>query len=98
MKTINIEKGKLWSIALFFITFILAFLVMRNIPLFGDDYYYITFKDGNFWQMHRDHYLLANGRAIVHFLVTVFISIPPILADIEFCFFGNYCYTCCKAF
>lgn len=82
MKTINIEKGKLWSIALFFITFILAFLVMRNIPLFGDDYYYITFKDGDFWGLHKEHYMIVNGRAIPHLLVTIFISIPKIFWQI----------------
>lgn len=78
MKTLKASKGNIVYTALFLITFILAFLVMRNIPLFGDDYYYVTFQDGNFWKMHKEHYMLANGRAVVHFLVTVFISIPPV--------------------
>ncbi len=82
MKFLKLKKGSIVSIALFSITFILAFLIMRNIPLFGDDYYYVTFKSGDFWQMHKDHYLLANGRAIVHFLVTVFIALPPIFWQI----------------
>ncbi len=82
MKTLKASGGNIVYVALFLITFILAFLVMRNIPLFGDDYYYVTFKDGNFFKMHKDHYMLANGRAIVHVLVTVFISIPPVFWQI----------------
>lgn len=67
---------------IFAAVFFLAFLVMRNIPLFGDDYYYTTFWGENFWKLHKEHYMLANGRAIVHFLATVFIAAAPVLWQI----------------
>ncbi|MBQ7793534.1 MAG: hypothetical protein IJ366_03345 [Clostridia bacterium] len=80
MKKINREN--VWYIGLFAAVFVLAFAVMQNIPLFGDDYYYATFWGENFWSMHKEHYLLANGRAIVHFLASVFVALPPILWQI----------------
>lgn len=76
------KKEKLWYLGLFSAVFILAFAVMRNIPLFGDDYYYTTFWGENFWDKHIEHYMLANGRAIVHFLATVFISVNPVFWQI----------------
>ena len=76
------KKEKLWYLGLFAVVFILAFAVMRNIPLFGDDYYYTTFWGDGFWDKHIEHYMLANGRAIVHFLATVFISVNPIFWQI----------------
>ncbi|MBQ8636527.1 MAG: hypothetical protein IJ423_00845 [Clostridia bacterium] len=76
------KKEKLWYLGLFAAVFALSFAVMRNIPLFGDDYYYKTFWGENFWDKHIEHYMLANGRAIVHFLATVFISINPIFWQI----------------
>lgn len=72
------KKEKLWYLGLFVAVFSLMFAVMRNIPFFGDDYYYTTFWGDGFWDKHIEHYMLANGRAIVHFLATVFISINPI--------------------
>ncbi len=62
----------------FAITFICAFFIMKSIPLLGDDYYYTTFWGENFWALHKEHYLLANGRAIVHFFESIFVSASPI--------------------
>lgn len=76
------KKEKLWYLGLFAAVFALSFAVMRNIPLFGDDYYYTTFWGENFWDKHIEHYMLANGRAIVHFLATVFISVNPVFWQI----------------
>ena len=75
-------KDEIVYMVLFFATFILSFLVMRNVPLLGDDYYYKTFWGENFWNLHKEHYMLANGRAIAHFLVSVFIAIPPVFWQI----------------
>ncbi len=82
MDKLKIRKDSLITCALFASVFALTFLVMRCIPLFGDDYYYVTFWGENFWRLHKEHYMLANGRAIVHFLATVFISIPPVFWQI----------------
>lgn len=76
------QKNNFACTMLFIATFIFAFLVMRNIPLLGDDYYYTTFWNNDFWHMHKEHYMLINGRAIVHLLVTVFLSIHPIFWQI----------------
>ena len=53
-------------------------MVNLQIGLFGDDYYYATFTKNNFWQLHKAHYLEVNGRVIVHFLDSIFLSIPKI--------------------
>ncbi len=73
------KRDKLSYAILFAVVFLMSFLVMRCIPLFGDDYYYRTFWDDNFWELHKEHYLLANGRAIVHFFASLFVSLPPVL-------------------
>lgn len=56
--------------------FLLTFLVNLQIGLFGDDYYYATFIKNDFWNLHKTHYLEINGRAIVHFLDTIFLALP----------------------
>lgn len=60
-------------------SFIATFLVNMQIGLFGDDYYYATFIKDDFWGLHKNHYLTINGRAIVHFLDTIFLSLPNIV-------------------
>ncbi len=63
------------------LTFIITFLANYNVYLFGDDYFYVTFSQGSindFWNHHIEHYTLINGRAIVHFLVSIFLAIPSI--------------------
>lgn len=58
--------------------FILTFIINLQIGLFGDDYYYATFTRDSFWELHKAHYLEVNGRAIVHFLDSIFLAIPKI--------------------
>ncbi|MTI47816.1 MAG: hypothetical protein FH761_08240 [Firmicutes bacterium] len=41
------------------------------IHMYGDDYYYGTFLQSNFLQKHMDHYMYTNGRALVHFIVSL---------------------------
>ena len=63
------------------LTFVITFLANYNVYLSGDDYFYITFTNGTvseFFTHHINHYLNINGRAIVHFLVSVFLSIDLI--------------------
>ena len=63
---------------LLIILFVATFIVNMQIGLFGDDYYYATFIKNDFWQLHQTHYLQVNGRAIVHFLDTIFLALPNI--------------------
>lgn len=58
--------------------FILTLLVNLQIGLFGDDYFYASFTKKEFWNMHKMHYLEINGRAIVHFLDSIFLALPKI--------------------
>lgn len=64
------------------IFFILTFIVNAQIGLFGDDYYYATFTKNNFLEHHINHYLKDNGRAIVHFLDSIFLFLPHIFWQI----------------
>ncbi len=64
---------------LLLVLFILTFAVNSQVPIMGDDYYYATFTRENFWELHKNHYLEANGRAIVHFIDSIFLALPPIL-------------------
>lgn len=67
---------------LFAAVLLLAFSVMRCVPNLGDDYYYRSFTElsaSEFWGLHLEHYMQANGRAIVHILVTLFMKMPNIV-------------------
>lgn len=73
----------IWGIAV--MTAALAFLVMRSVRLYGDDYFYGTFMQNGwsgFWEANCDHYLHSNGRVMVHALDAVFLSLPPIVWQI----------------
>ncbi len=62
-------------------TFVLVFLAMHNVTLYGDDYYYSTFVTSNsneFWSKHFHHYMVDNGRLIVHVLASCFLALPPL--------------------
>ncbi|WP_226392658.1 DUF6056 family protein [Ructibacterium gallinarum] len=68
---------------------IFTFLVMRNVRLYGDDYFYGTFGMqgwSGFWQAHQNHYMQSNGRAVVHILDALFLQFPPILWQVVNCF------------
>lgn len=62
--------------------FTLTLLVNLQIGLFGDDYFYATFIRNDFWNLHKTHYLEINGRAIVHFLDSIFLALPNIFWQI----------------
>ena len=62
--------------------FILTLIVNLQIGLFGDDYYYASFIKNDFWNLHKKHYLEINGRAIVHFLDSIFLALPNIFWQI----------------
>ena len=55
--------------------FALSLIILhRFVFLYGDDYYYGTFGSkgfANFFNMHGEHYMTVNGRAVVHFLVSL---------------------------
>ncbi len=81
-------KDRFLSISLavlFAAVFILTFIVMMNVPLMGDDYFYNTVAElhgAEFWNAHLNHYREVNGRAIVHILVTLFMKAPPLVWQI----------------
>ena len=56
--------------------FLLTLLVSLQIGLFGDDYFYITFTKGDFWELQKEHYLHSTGRAIIAFLNSILLAIP----------------------
>ncbi|WP_113672676.1 DUF6056 family protein [Vallitalea guaymasensis] len=60
------------------LTFIVTAIVNFNVRLYGDDFFYACFTRIDFDYFitrHLDHYMRANGRAIVHLFVTVFLGI-----------------------
>lgn len=70
---------------IFSAVFLVEFAIMKNIPLFGDDYFFASFArfgSAEFWQAHINHYMTVHGRALVHFLVTVFLKLPHIVWQI----------------
>ena len=53
---------------------ILMLILHRFILMTGDDYMHSQVVDMDaaaFWQWHVDHYLRGNGRAVIHFLLTL---------------------------
>lgn len=63
-----------YGFILLFLFIGMMFYLHSFIYLGGDDYIYGTFiKDGLdvFWNKHINHYMKVNGRAIMHFLVTI---------------------------
>ncbi len=69
-------KDNFSYILLFVCVFFLAFIVNKNTALFGDDFYYATFRELGFLKTHIEHYEIVNGRAIVHLLATAFLMLP----------------------
>ncbi|HBY20494.1 MAG: hypothetical protein A2Y24_07160 [Clostridiales bacterium GWE2_32_10] len=62
---------KYWHYILLIIFFFALIYQHQFIYLYGDDYFYGIFHNENFWKNHIEHYLYANGRALVHFLVSL---------------------------
>ncbi|WP_134701375.1 DUF6056 family protein [Ammoniphilus sp. YIM 78166] len=72
-----IRKYSLFLIA--FSVFIITALVNVHVRQYGDDFFYARFMSGDlpyFFTRHLEHYFVANGRVIVHLLVTFFLGIP----------------------
>ena len=61
--------------------FLSFFLINSSIVYFGDDFYFLSFKQYHFLE-YFEHlfgfYCTDNGRFIIHLLVTFFLKIPPI--------------------
>ena len=60
------------------IVFAATAAVNINVRSYGDDFFYARFMSEDlryFIQRHKEHYYLANGRVIVHILVTFFLGI-----------------------
>lgn len=58
-----------------------TFTILTKVRLYGDDWHYFQYTKGGvkfFLSKHYDHYLLANGRALVHFWATVFLALPMV--------------------
>lgn len=68
------KKNYHWIIFSLFI--ILLLILHRFVILQGDDYYHASVTDGTlseFFEWHKNHYMTANGRALVHFILTLFL-------------------------
>lgn len=69
-----IKKNYHWIILSVFV--ILLLVLHRFVILQGDDYYHSFVTDGtvnDFFEWHKEHYMTANGRALVHFILTLFL-------------------------
>lgn len=62
---------KYWHYIILGIYFILLIYQHGFIHMYGDDFYYGTFLKDNFIKKHIEHYMYINGRALVHFIVTI---------------------------
>ena len=74
LRVVKEKMKKNFNYIILIIFFILMINLHRYIYLGGDDYIYGNFiKDGiqSFCNMHINHYIHTNGRAIMHFLVTI---------------------------
>ena len=60
--------------------FVLLMLILHRFILFtGDDYMHSWVIEGSasdFWAWHVHHYLCGNGRAVIHFLLTLAFALP----------------------
>lgn len=87
------KNGFTLLLCLAFLSFLLITLF---VVYFGDDYYYITFRDlsfSDYFQKLGDHYLQDNGRFLVHLFVTLFLKMPlPVWACLEAVFLTGICY------
>ena len=50
------------------------YITELHVHYYGDDYFFASFLNSNFWSNHINHYLYGNGRFINHFLVTLFLK------------------------
>ena len=89
-----------WLYLIIPIIFISFLLIHLNIVYFGDDYYYLTFRNLNvseYFSKLFEHYQNDNGRFIVHLLVTFFLKLPlPFWAILNSIFLTGICYFASK--
>ncbi|MFI3230765.1 MAG: DUF6056 family protein [bacterium] len=60
------------------IIFIILFKICSNVILYGDDFFYKSFSKEDlavYISKNYEHYFMANGRVVVHLLVTAFLAI-----------------------
>lgn len=85
-----------WLYIIIPIIFISFLLINLNVVYFGDDYYYLTFRELNvsdYFSKLFGHYQNDNGRFIVHMLVTLFLKAPlPFWAILNSVFLTGICY------
>ncbi len=65
------NRGVVLSIVLLFVG---IYITELHVHYYGDDYFFATFLNSDFWSNHINHYLYGNGRFINHFLVTLFLK------------------------
>lgn len=78
------SKQKL-SLPLYLGLFVVLFFIFKNVNLYGDDFHYAVFSKQDlayYFQRNYQHYILANGRAFVHILITFFLWTPLIVWQI----------------
>ncbi len=67
-----------------------TFSVLTKVRLYGDDWHYFQYANSGikyFFLKHYNHYFLANGRALVHLWVTLFLALPMVFWRIINTFF-----------
>ncbi len=60
------------------LAFMGTFAVLANVFLYGDDFFYSAFSKQDatyYFSRNIQHYFMANGRVVVHLLVTLFLGI-----------------------
>jgi len=100
MKNIISKLKQNWLSLLLPIIFVSFLLINLNVVYFGDDYYYLTFRNLDFSEYFTKlagHYLNDNGRFIVHMLATLFLKLPlPFWAILNSLFLTGICYFASK--
>ncbi|MDP3387657.1 MAG: DUF6056 family protein, partial [Eubacteriales bacterium] len=82
--------NRLISIGVLLCLGIATFIILTKVRLYGDDWHYFQYTKVGvkfFFSKHYDHYLLANGRALVHLWVTLFLALPMVFWRIINTFF-----------
>lgn len=98
-KLLDEIKNNLMFILIPIIFFSFLFINI-NVCYFGDDFYYLSFKDlslPDFFLKHIEHYNKDNGRFIVHILATLFLKLPlPFWQVINSLMLTGICYFAAK--
>ena len=71
-RTTESKGTKVFAAVIFSLSLVLLVMLLSRITLYSDDFYFGTFFDYGlpyFFENTADHYLTANGRMLVHFLL-----------------------------